>query len=231
MTLADGTYSITATATDALGNVSAPSFPFQVTINTQKPAAAVIAGVAPAPGSSSGGGATAGSAAMLFGMAAPNSEVTVYSGGQLAGTTFATSTGNWSYTAQGLVAGTYSFSATDTNLAGDVSDPSAVFTLRIGSRAPTTTTPVLLNSILTGPFGASAGFGSATAILVGLATPGSEVAIFDGTTELGTATAGPLGFWVFVAGTLSPGQNTIFAEATNAAGVTGLPSGTLTLTN
>jgi hypothetical protein len=230
MTLADGIYSITATATDALGNVSAASFPFQVIINTQKPAAPVIAGVAPARGSSSGSGATAGSAETLFGVAAPNSEVTVYSGGQLAGTTFATSLGVWSFTTQPLAAGTYTFSATDTNLAGNVSASSAVFTLQIGGRAPTTTTPALLNSIFTGVLGARAGTGSATPILVGLATPGSVVTVFDGTTELGTATASPRGFWVFVAGTLTPGQNTIFAEATNASGVTGLPSGTLTLT-
>jgi hypothetical protein len=230
MTLPDGTYSITATATDSLGNVSALSFPFQVIINTQKPAPPVIEGVAPTSGFSDGSGTSAGSSALLFGLAAPNSAVSIYCGGQLAGTTFATGSGTWSYTTQPLAAGTYAFRATDTNLAGDVSDPSAVFTLQIGGRAPRTTTPVLVTGILAGLFGGNWGTGSGAPVLVGLATPRSVVTIFDGTTELGTATASPLGFWVFVAGTLSPGQNSIFAEATSSSGVTGLPSGTLTVT-
>jgi hypothetical protein len=231
MTLADGTYSITATATDALGNVSAASFPFQVIINTQKPAAPVIAGIAPPSGSpsgsGSGSGSTASSAVTLFGAAVPNSEVTIYAGGRVAGTTFATSSGAWSFTTPALDPGISTFSATDTNLAGDVSAPSAVFKLLIGGRAFVTTTPTLLNSTLSG---ASSGIGSSTPILVGLAMPGSTVTIFDGTTELGTATADPRGFWIFFAGPLSPGRNTIFAEATNSSGVTGLPSGTLTWT-
>jgi hypothetical protein len=229
LTLADGTYSITATAADALGNVSAPSFPFQVIINTQTPAAPVILGVSPTPGSSSGGGANSASVATLFGAAAPNSEVAVYNGSQLAGTTFATSLGAWSFTTQALAAGTYSFSARDESLAGDASGSSRVFTLEIGSRAPTTTAPELLSSILTGFFGASLGTGSGTPILVGLATPGSVVTVFDGTTKLGTAKVGPLGVWVFVVRAPSPGPYTIFAEATNSQGVTGLPSGTVTL--
>jgi predicted Zn-dependent protease len=134
MTLPDGTYSITATATDALGNVSTPSFPLQVIINTQKPAAPVIAGVSPTPGSSSGMGANACSVATLFGSAAANSEVSIYCGGQLVGTTFATSSGAWSYTLLVLGPGTYAFSATDTNLAGDVSDPSKVFRIALTGR-------------------------------------------------------------------------------------------------
>jgi hypothetical protein len=230
VTLQDGTYAVTATATDVLGNVSALSFPFQVIINTQKPAAPVIVGVSPSSGSSSGNGTASRSATTLFGSAAPNSEVTLYKGDQVLGTTFATSTGAWSYTTQPLAAGIYALSATDMNLAGDISDPSAVFKLQVGAHAPTTSTPVLLNSILTTLFGASGGAGSTGPILVGLATPGSVVTIFDGTTELGTATVGPLGFWIFAAGTLAPGQYTIFAEATNSSGVTGLPSSTMTFT-
>jgi hypothetical protein len=229
MTLADGTYSITATATDELGNVSAPSFPFQLIVNTQKPLAPVIAGVESTSGAPNSNGASAGSPEVLFGTAAPNSEVTVYSGGKVAGTTFATSAGAWTFTTQSLAAGTYAFTATDESLAGNVSATSAVFALGIGGRAPATTTPVLLSSILSGLFGVSGGNGSGTPILVGLATPGSVVTIFDGTTKLGTATAGPLGVWVFFVGTLNPGSNTIFAQATNARGVTGLPSGNLTL--
>jgi hypothetical protein len=70
----------------------------------------------------------------LSGSAAANSEVTVYSKGQLVGTTFATSAGVWSYTLIVIGPGTDKFSATDTNLAGDVSDPSKVFRIQITGR-------------------------------------------------------------------------------------------------
>jgi len=228
--LADGTYSFAATATDSLGNVSASSFPFQVIINTQIPSAPTIVGASTSPGSTTGNGASKFTAPTLFGTAAPNSEVTVFLGQQVVGTTFATSAGAWSFTIAPLGNGTYSFSTTDTSLAGDVSAFSKAFQLEIGGRAPTTSTPVLLSSILGGLFGMGSGIGSSTSIFVGLATPGSVVTIFDGTTELGTTTVGALGFWVFVGPTLPTGQQAIYAEATNSSGVTGLPSAVVTFT-
>jgi hypothetical protein len=224
MTLPDGTYSFTATATDALGIVSALSFPLQVIINTQKPAAPLFSGVSPAAG------ATSAAAPTLFGTAVPNSLVTVYRDGQRAGTTYATTGGTWSFTSQTLAAGTYSFTATDTNQAGDVSDPSAPLKLAIGGRAPAVSTPILLNPILAGLLGSSRGLGSNGPGLIGLATPGTVVTIFDGTTVLGTATASAWGFWIFTCPPLGSGQHTLFAEATSASGVTGLPSAGVTIT-
>jgi hypothetical protein len=184
-TLADGTYDFAATATDSLGNVSAMSFPFQVIINTHIPTAPTIVGASTAQGSASGAVAWTSSAPTLFGTAAPNSEVTVFLGQQVVGTTFATTAGTWSVTIAPLGNGTYSFTTTDTSLAGDVSAFSKPFRLQIGGRAPTTATPLLLSSILSSLFGAGAGNGSSLSILIGLATTGSAVTIFDGDPQLG----------------------------------------------
>ena len=43
--LADGTYTLTATAIDPDGNVSAPSYPYGVTIDTTPPPAPIITGI------------------------------------------------------------------------------------------------------------------------------------------------------------------------------------------
>ena len=229
-TLPDGTYSFTATATDSMGNVSALSFPFQVIINTQTPAAPTIAGVSPVAGSVGSSVAWA-TAPTLFGTAGPNSEVTVFRNQQVVGTTLADSSGAWNYTSGPLGVGTYAFTTTDTNLAGDVSAPSSAFKLQIGGLAPATTTPLLLSSALGGLFGFGSGVGSATPIFVGMATPGSMVTLFDGTTVLGTAQVNALGFWIFASPTLAAGPQTIFAEATNHSGVTGLASSAVTYTD
>ena len=148
-TLADGTFSFAATATDSVGNVSALSFPFQVIINTQIPSAPTIAGASTGLASTSAAGASKLIGPTLFGTAAPNSEVTVFLDQQVVGTTFATSAGVWSFTSAPLGNGTYLFTTTDTSLAGDVSASSSVFQLVIGGRAPTSSTPVILGNILT----------------------------------------------------------------------------------
>ncbi len=134
--LADGTYSFAATATDSLGNVSALSFPFQVIINTQIPSAPTIAGASTGPGSTSSGGSSQLATPTLFGTAAPNSEVTVFLDQQVVGTTFATSGGAWSFTSAPLGNGTYSFTTTDTSLAGDVSALSNAFQLETPAAVP-----------------------------------------------------------------------------------------------
>jgi hypothetical protein len=229
-TLPDGTYSFSATATDALGNVSAMSFPFQVIINTQAPVAPTILGTKGTGSSASASALSRLTAVTLFGNAAPNSQVTIYSGLQAVGTTFATGNGGWSYTSAPLGVGVYGFTATDTNLAGDVSAASKVFRLGIGAGAPTTSAPVVVPGALASALGIAAPVSSSTPILVGLATPGSVVTLFDGTTVLGTATVGAFGFWVFLSPALPAGSQTLFAEDTSASGVTGLASASVTIT-
>jgi hypothetical protein len=93
VTLADGSYTLTATSSDPLGNASPPSAPFALVIDTTAPGpppcssgidARVAAANANAPGDLSG---TAESGGAL---------VTIYSGATVVDTTFADNAGNWS---------------------------------------------------------------------------------------------------------------------------------------
>ncbi len=54
----------------------------------------------------------------------------------LLGTTAADANGNWSFTCPNLANGSYAFTATATDLAGNTSTPSSPFTLAIGAAGP-----------------------------------------------------------------------------------------------
>jgi hypothetical protein len=324
-TLADGTYTYTATATDGMGNVSAASFPLSVIVDTQTPAAPVISGITPDTGVSSTDGVTRINTPTLFGSAPPNSQVTISAGGSVVGITFADSNGAWNYTSGPLADGSYSFTAVSTSLAGDVSAvsntynvtivtsvgapvisgiargsgtpagaslviegtaapgstisvtlngaalgttqaddsgnwscsatlsrghekgtyqftataldaagnasaASPVFTLQVGGGAPKASTPLRVNGVLQTLFGDGAASWALVPVFVGTATPDSVVTFLDGNTILGTAWANALGVWTFVSPTLTAGQHSIAAEATSAAGITGVVSSAVTIT-
>jgi hypothetical protein len=185
-----------------------------------------VTGISPDNGLSTNDGVTNVPNLWISCHAPEDSTISVYINDRPVGTAYAYSSGAWSYTTAPLAAGTYSFTATDTNLAGSVSPRSSVFKLQIGGNATTTTTPVLLNNLL----GELLGLDSSTPIFVGVATPGSVVTVFDGFTVLGTAKVGLLGLWVFVSPALPSGTHTIFAEVTNSSRVTGLISQGLKVT-
>jgi hypothetical protein len=224
--LADGTYTFTATDTNLAGDVSAASTPYYVTIDTTV-SPPVIAGVA-----RSTDPASRAPTLLVEGTAGAGSAVAVYRQGVAIGTARADGSGNWAYSyapAGGIVPGTYGFSAIATDVAGNVSGSSTVFTLAIGQSAPSASTPWLVNGIIIGSSGNRAII-LGQPIFVGLATSGSVVTILDGDTILGTTTANAFGFWIFDTSSLAAGKHTITAEATNSSGATGLLSGALTFT-
>jgi hypothetical protein len=69
-----------------------------------------------------------------------------------------------------------------------------------------------------------------TPTLSGTAEANSTVAIYDGTTLLGTATADGTGSWSYTATTLSNGSHTLTTKATDAAGNVSSASAGLTIT-
>jgi len=64
----------------------------------------------------------------------------------------------------------------------------------------------------------------------GTAEAGSLVAVYDGTTKLGTVTADPSGAWSYALGQLGDGAHSLTATATDAAGNTGDASAALSFT-
>ena len=88
--------------------------------------------VAPITGSIASGGSTNDTVLVLAGTAEANSTVTLYNGNTSLGTASANGSGAWSFTTATLSNGsTYSFNATATDAAGNVSSASANYTVTV----------------------------------------------------------------------------------------------------
>ncbi|CAG9169878.1 Ig-like domain-containing protein [Cupriavidus pampae] len=132
--LGQGSHSITATARDLAGNVSAPTPAFAFTIDTSAPLASSITGVTDDVGAVKGavasGGLTDDPLPTLAGTAEARSTITIYDNGKVLGTEQADASGNWSFTpTTALPAGQHVFEVTATDAAGNVSPKSGTFTI------------------------------------------------------------------------------------------------------
>ena len=98
----------------------------------------MIAGITEDTGTP-GDGITSDNTLVINGTAEANSAVTVYRGGSSIGTAAADSSGVWSfdYTGTSLADGSYSFTATTRDAAGNTSAVSAVFVVQVDTVTPT----------------------------------------------------------------------------------------------
>ena len=167
-------------------------------------------------GSSSGDGVTNDNTLTLTGSAAANSAVKVFDGATQIGTTTANSSGAWTYTTAVLSDGSHSLKATATTPSG-TSSTSSVLAVKIDTAAPTA--PTMATPINNANGGLN---------LTGAAEANSVVKVFDGTTQIGTATANSSGVWSYTTGALAAGSHSLTAKATDAAGNTGAASAVLT---
>jgi hypothetical protein len=206
VTLADGTHTITAKATDAAGNTSAASTARTVTVDTIAPAVPTLAV----------GTGVSSTRPAFSGVTEAGAKVEVFDGTVSLGTATANSNGAWSFTPADLAGGTHSISAKATDAAGNTSAASAVQSVAISSTDTTAPDAPTLNI----------GAGAATnrPLFSGIAEAGSTVAVFDGASSLGTVTVGANGAWSFTPGLLANGSHSITAKATDAAGNTSAAS-------
>ena len=167
-------------------------------------------------GSSSGDGVTNDNTLTLTGSAAANSAVKVFDGATQIGTTTANSSGAWTYTTAVLSDGSHSLKATATTTSG-TSSTSSVLAVKIDTAAPTA--PTMATPINNANGGLN---------LTGAAEANSVVKVFDGTTQIGTATANSSGVWSYTTGALAAGSHSLTAKATDAAGNTGAASAVVT---
>nr|WP_231636184.1 Ig-like domain-containing protein [Novosphingobium sp. ST904] len=95
--LGEGTYSFTATATDAAGNTGATSNAFAITVDTTPPSVPVITGivddVAPNTGTVANGGVSNDGTPQLTGTASANTAVAIYDNGVVIGSTTSNASG------------------------------------------------------------------------------------------------------------------------------------------
>lgn len=127
--LADGTYTFAATTLDAAGNISTPSNPFALTIDTSTPDSPVFASPADVANTPN---------PIFTGTALAGSTIQVTAGDRVLGEAIANDQGVWSLTATSSLAdGIYSITATARNRAGTLSAATSPFVLRVDSTAPT----------------------------------------------------------------------------------------------
>ena len=214
--LGNGSHNLTFTATDAAGNVSAPTAGYVINVDTLAPSAPVISSVVDDVGSVTGPitGPTNDTRPTLNGTAEANATVRIYDGITLVGTVTADASGNWTLpqTTTTLTQGTHNFTATATDAAGNTSVASTVTTIIVDTTAPTAPT---------GTFNADG------SVLTGNAEAGSTVSIrlADGSTV--TAIAGSNGTYSYPFTTQQTDGQTLQITATDAAGNTSLPGSAL----
>ncbi|KFE63709.1 Large repetitive protein [Hyalangium minutum] len=215
--LPNGLHTVKATATDAVGNVSAESATHSFTVDATIPPAPVV--LTPANGS-----VTNNTTPVISGTSEANATVTIYLGAQQLGTTTADASGNWTLTVPTpLAEGPYDVSATATNVLGNTSERSNTNRFTIDTtppEAPVITTPVN-NAVL----------GNKRPVISGTAEANSTVTVTLDGTVLGTATTSATGSWSLTpAADLAEGQHTAVATATDVAGNTSSPSNAVSFT-
>jgi hypothetical protein len=137
--LSDGTYSIIATATDGAGNVAA-SPAFALTILSTAPAAPGVPVLAPAS-TASDGVANSDTPKFIGTSGGPNLKITLYADSNAVGTANTSAAGDWAITTSALANGSYLFTATATDGAGNVSPSSLPASVSITNGAAATPKP------------------------------------------------------------------------------------------
>ncbi len=120
----------------------------------------------------------------LTGTAEANSTVKIFDGATLLGTATAAANGTWSFTTAALTNGAHSFTATDTDAAGNTSAASAALSVTIDTTAPIA--PAIAS------FSTDSGVvgdhitNDKTLTLTGTAEANSTVNVYDGATKIGS---------------------------------------------
>ncbi|WP_336223541.1 BapA/Bap/LapF family large adhesin [Enterobacter bugandensis] len=237
--LADGTYVLTATATDAAGNPSGQSNAWTIIVDGTAPAAPVITQVVDdvpeRTGSLDLNETTNDSTPTLSGTAEANATVTIRVDGVDIGTTVADGLGAWSFTPDTPIAeGQHTLTAVATDAAGNISDVSNSWGIIIDSVAPDA--PVITQVVddvpeRLGALNSGDSTNDTTPTLNGTAEPGSIVTIRQDGVDLTTIVIDSSGTWTFTPTTpLVNGTYTFTAVTTDGAGNTSQPSGGFTLT-
>lgn len=222
--MGEGTYAVTATATDEAGNVSDPSSPSSVTLteaNVQEPAAPAPEEPTPEEPVVEEPVDTTAPTVTVDPIDITNSDsptisgtvddtdatVTVTVDGESVDVPVDSETGEWSITLDGLEEGDHSVTVTATDSAGNTATEEGSFIVDLS--APDA--PVL-------DFGGMELTNSATPTFSGTAEPGSTVTVYDGDEVLGSIVVDETGTFTFTTPPLADGTHVLTAEVTDPAG-------------
>jgi hypothetical protein len=226
-----GSQTLTATESDVAGNVSPASAPLTLTIDTAIPAAPAGLTLAPASDSGvAGDDITNDTTPEIIGTGIAGETITLHDGATIIGTGTVGSDGTWGIVATALIAGSHTLTATETDVAGNVSGPSGTLVLTID-----TTIPEAPAGLTLAPASDSGVQGDditnvTTPTITGTGIAGETIALYSGTIVVGTGTVGSDGSWEIATATLLAGSHILTATETDVAGNVSAASGTLALT-
>ncbi|WP_455846467.1 Ig-like domain-containing protein [Pantoea agglomerans] len=230
--LEDGAHEIGIVIRDEAGNESAPAEPIDFIVDTSEVAISIdyaYDDVEAGTGNLSSGSVTNDSTPTLYGKTKPNSIIEIREGDTVIGSVKADSFGRWSFTTPELAEGAHSFTATATDPAGQVSEPTAEFSLIVDVTAPVPGGPGESGGIGdvrddVGPIQGSVAPGGitddTTPTLEGSGLqPGDVVTIIDNGQPVGSAVADENGGWTFTPDTpLNDGEHSFTIIVTDPAG-------------
>jgi len=237
--LTDGAHSITATVTDAAGNVGTPSASVDYTQDTVAPAGSTTVSLTNDAGLPiDAGHPTNDKTPTISGHVEggePGDRVVVKDNGAVIGEATIGSDGNWTFTPDtDLTDGAHSITATVTDAAGNVGTPSASVDYTQDTVAPAGSTTVSLTNDAGLPIDAGHPTNDKTPTISGHVEggePGDRVVVKDNGAVIGEATIGSDGNWTFTPDTdLTDGAHSITATVTDAAGNVGTPSASVDYT-
>jgi hypothetical protein len=230
--LGNGVHTLSATATDAAGNVSAASQPLSITIDSRAavtPSALALTAETDS-GASNQDGITNATAPGVTGKAEAGATINLFDGATKLGTAVADDAGVWTVAGVELAEGVHHLTASSSSLTGTVSAPSTELVVTIDRTAPQApAAPALAAASDSGAQGDGI-TNVATPALHGSAEAGASVALFDGDTQVGSGVADADGAWSISAGALADGAHSLTVKATDAAGNVSLASAALALT-
>lgn len=216
--VADGTYKLVATETLADGTVLPSSSPFALTIDTTAPAAPLLALAAASDSGTLGDDITNVTTPTISGPGEAGDTVTLFDGTTQVGAGIVGQDGTWAITSGVLVPGAHSFTAIQSDVAGNGSTFSAALSVTIDTAPPAT-----VSSLALSPATDSGTLGDritnvTTPVITGSGGAGDTVTLYDNGTSIGTATVGANGTWSVTSGTLAGGVHTLTATETDYVG-------------
>ena len=216
--LTEGNHNITATATDAAANVSPVSAALSITIDITDPAAPIITGITEDTGASNSDGVTKDNTPTVQGTSEANALIKIFVDALTYETT-ANSSGVWNYTLSTLADGEYAITAMAIDAAGNESDFSSGFTIKIDTAIPNAPSITGITDD-TGRDNADGITSDQTLVFNGTSDANAFIDVYIGGALVGSTTADGSGSWSYdhSSTTLAAGSRVITARATDNAG-------------
>jgi hypothetical protein len=220
---ADGVYSVTLVWYDAYGNISEPSAPLVMTIDTATPQADIPQLASQIDGVNADGRLiTHDNTPIISGVTEAGAHVDLYDTGSYAliGSVVADGNGAWSVTSAVTSDGNHDLVALVTDTAGNSAQSSALH-ITVDTTAPETPAGPALDGYGTGePMHTNL----TELPLHGWVEAYASVALYDGATKIAEAVATEGGEWHIVTGTLAEGVHELTVTTTDQSGNTSAPS-------